>query len=99
MKSVYCFHCSGVHQFLESVPRKETCAHCGSDMHCCRNCVYYDPRAPRECREPVAELVRYKDRANFCDYFDPRKDEMVGGEKKAVSHDQARKAWDNLFKK
>lgn len=97
MKSVSCFHCGRVYQYIDRLARKETCAQCGSDLHCCRNCTFYDATAPRECREPVADPVRYKDRANFCDYFDPRA--AASGDKKAGTHEDARKAWDNLFKK
>lgn len=40
-------------------------------MHVCRNCKHYDRSAYNECREPSAEVVREKDRANFCDFFTP----------------------------
>ena len=98
MKSVACFHCGRVYSYTDKLPRKETCPQCGSDLHCCRNCTFYDPAAPKECREPVAELVRYKDRANFCDYFDARAGEAAGAQK-PDAQEQARKAWDDLFKK
>jgi hypothetical protein len=32
-------------------------------------CVFYDVAAPQQCREPVADLVSDKLRANFCGYF------------------------------
>jgi hypothetical protein len=32
-------------------------------------CVYFDTAAPQQCREPVAENVSDKQRANFCGYF------------------------------
>ncbi len=35
-------------------------------------CVDYDTRVAKHCREPTAEEVREKDRANFCDFFKPR---------------------------
>jgi hypothetical protein len=35
-------------------------------------CVDYDTRVAKHCREPTAEEVREKDRANFCDHFKPR---------------------------
>jgi hypothetical protein len=28
----------------------------------------------KHCREPIAEEVKDKERANFCDYFKPRED-------------------------
>jgi hypothetical protein len=32
-------------------------------------CVFHDPAAPQQCREPVAEPVADRQRANFCGYF------------------------------
>ncbi len=37
----------------------------------CKNCKNYDRAAYNECREPQADIVKEKDRANFCDYFTP----------------------------
>ena len=35
-------------------------------------CVDYDTRVAKQCREPTAEEVSDKTRANFCGYFEPR---------------------------
>ena len=32
-------------------------------------CEFFDTTAPQQCREPVADLVSDKARANFCGYF------------------------------
>ena len=32
-------------------------------------CEYYDPHSYNECREPIAERVLDKEKANFCDSF------------------------------
>ena len=32
-------------------------------------CMYFDTAARQQCREPVAENVSDKQRANFCGYF------------------------------
>lgn len=32
-------------------------------------CEYYDTRVAMNCREPVADEIRDKERANFCGYF------------------------------
>jgi hypothetical protein len=52
--------------------RVATCAACRSDLHVCRLCAFYDIRAAKGCREPVAEEVQDKERANFCGYFQIR---------------------------
>jgi hypothetical protein len=36
--------------------------------------MFYEPAVAKQCREPVAEEVRDKQAANFCDYFSPRND-------------------------
>ncbi len=50
--------------------RREACPSCGADLHVCRMCRFYDTRVSRACREPVAEPVTDKERANFCGYFE-----------------------------
>ncbi len=55
----------------DRVGRREECPSCGSDVHVCKNCQHYDPKIYNECREPQAEVVREKDRSNFCDFFVP----------------------------
>lgn len=52
--------------------RRDACRACGAELHVCRLCVDYDPRVAHQCREPTAEEVRDKERANFCDHFKPR---------------------------
>lgn len=54
--------------------RLEECPDCSAELHVCRLCTYYDPRVAKSCREPVALEVKDKERANFCDYFEPRPD-------------------------
>jgi len=74
--------------------RRDVCPSCGSDLHCCLNCRFYDARAAKQCREPAAELVREKAKANFCDFF-------AFAEKSGVKSDakEARRALDDLFRK
>jgi hypothetical protein len=78
------------------VGRKDACTFCGADLRCCLNCVFFDRAASKQCRETVAELVREKEKANFCDYF-------VFAENRIAASDAgsalARKALDDLFKK
>ena len=35
-------------------------------------CVDYDTSYAHHCREPTAEEVKDKERANFCDFFTPK---------------------------
>lgn len=52
--------------------RLEECPACGAELHVCRMCTEYDTTVATHCREPTAEEVRDKTRANFCDFFEPR---------------------------
>ncbi|HZO22316.1 MAG TPA: hypothetical protein VFB37_07390 [Steroidobacteraceae bacterium] len=52
--------------------RLEECRKCRAELHVCRMCVDYDTRVAKHCREPTAEEVSDKTRANFCDHFKPR---------------------------
>lgn len=54
--------------------RRAECAACHAELHVCRMCEFYDPRVAQGCREPVADAVQDKQRANFCGYFTPRPD-------------------------
>jgi hypothetical protein len=64
-----CHHCGGEVNLVERVGRRHTCLHCGSDLHCCRNCRFYDPAAHNQCREPQTERQVDKERGNFCELF------------------------------
>ncbi len=64
-----CHACKKELALKDRVGRRDTCPHCGADLHCCLNCTFYDPHYANECREPQAERVVEKDRGNFCEYF------------------------------
>jgi hypothetical protein len=57
----------------------------------------YDPSAHNRCREPQAEWVTDREKANFCDFFAPNQARPGQGAK--PSGGDARKAFDSLFKK
>ena len=54
---------------LHPLPRQEECPHCQTQLHVCRMCEFFDTAVAQQCREPVADLVSDKQRANFCGYF------------------------------
>jgi len=62
----------------------------------CRNCRFYDTQAHNQCREPQAEWVKDKERANFCDYFEAA---TKTASAKSVRKEDALKKLDDLFKK
>lgn len=68
--SLNCWKCGHA---LDEMPvplrRRDECPACAADLHVCRMCEFYDTSVAKSCREPVAEEVTDKERANFCDYF------------------------------
>ncbi len=80
------------------VGTRDTCPQCDSDLHCCRNCQFYDPAKHNQCSEPQAEWVRDKEAANYCDYFSPNPVLMARGGPTSSKPEGARKKFDSLFK-
>ena len=64
-----CHRCGHDIGRIERVGRRDTCFHCGTDLHCCLNCTFYDAAYHNQCREPQAERQVDKQVGNFCDYF------------------------------
>jgi hypothetical protein len=79
------------------IGRRDECPYCHADLRCCLNCRFFDRAAPKQCREPIAELVREKDKANYCDLF--LFAEAAAGARTGDGPENARKALGDLFKK
>ena len=68
-----CWQCGeALGELPTPLPRREECPACGRDLHVCKMCEFYDTSVAKSCREPIAEEVKDKERANFCDYLRPR---------------------------
>jgi hypothetical protein len=67
-----CWRCGAELDEILPLSRRAVCKACDAEQHCCRLCRHYAPRLSDQCREERAEAVTDKERANFCDYFDPR---------------------------
>jgi hypothetical protein len=80
------------------VERTAGCPYCHSDLKCCLNCTYHDPGRNNQCREPAAEWVSEKAKANFCEFFSFREG-GAGTGPAASDKDRARSAFDALFKR
>ena len=83
MAVVRCWNCRRELDVPLPVGRRECCPHCDADLRCCRGCMFHDPAYARECREPVAEAVVEKSRANTCDFFRPGGSTAGGGQDEA----------------
>ncbi|MBP3709008.1 MAG: hypothetical protein J6I73_01155 [Treponema sp.] len=90
-----CWRCGKQAGASEKIVRTTTCTLCGADLHCCRGCAFYSPGAHYDCRETVEELVKDKERANFCDSFSPQKKSALDGN--TAAREKAKAAFNNLF--
>ena len=84
---------------LKDVPRPLTrhslCPVCRIDLHVCRLCRHYALQYTGQCQHDRADHVTDKERANFCDYFSPRRGAFHCKEDEQNS--AARSELDDLF--
>jgi predicted RNA-binding Zn-ribbon protein involved in translation (DUF1610 family) len=88
------------------------CPKCGFELHCCKQCRFFDSGAQFECTQPVPERISPKDAKNVCTYYEFRM--TVEKDTAPTSYSQpsqtqpevspqrpldARQAFENLFKK
>ncbi len=63
------------------------CRQCRAQLHCCRQCQYFNPRLRADCDEPRAESQNEREKANFCDWFKLRHEFIeVGKNVPSVDH-------------
>src|SRR3569832_2898299 len=79
---------------MPGVARTDECAVCRTVLHVCRLCEFFDERVSRQCREPIADEVMDKTRANFCGYIQVR---ALAFRDRSASAEPARAALDALF--
>jgi hypothetical protein len=93
-----CWKCGNRVETLERIGFRQDCPKCDWPLHVCRNCTLYDPAYNNQCREPMAERVVDKERANFCEYFAPTSGGPAASAK-ASPERAARDRLEALFKK
>lgn len=89
-----CYFCGK--EFEAPVYRATVCPSCGKDLKICLNCKFYSPGSHYDCRETILEPVRDKERANFCDHFQPGSNYKEGSGR-LEKESSAKKAFGNLF--
>jgi hypothetical protein len=89
------------------------CPKCGVQLHCCKQCSYFEPSTRFQCMKPIPLRIAVKDQANECTLFKPRvtvaregSSTQGGGQRPAGLNtppprnaSDARDAFDRLFKK
>ena len=92
-----CAQCGTVLQaFTEPVGQ---CPKCGFALHSCKQCTNFDPASRFECTQPIPERIPRKDAKNDCKFYSIRVMVEKETSTSAARVDDARKAFENLFKK
>ena len=104
-----CSNCGAVLQ--QGFDPKGKCPRCAFELHCCKQCAYFDTAARFECMKPVPERIARKDQVNDCTFYEFRttieKDTAPSAPPPGHSASpervsrplDARQAFENLFKK
>jgi hypothetical protein len=107
-----CFNCSVT--LPADTDFRGNCPKCGAALHCCKQCVFFEPSTRFQCLKPIPVRIAVKDQANECAWFKPRvtvaRDASAGtaqapGSGAAMTANpprnpsDARAAFDQLFKK
>lgn len=92
-----CAQCGTVLQMLTEPVGQ--CPKCGFELHSCKQCTYFDPASRFECTQPIPERIPRKDAKNECTFYSIRMMVEKETSASAVRVDDARKAFENLFKK
>lgn len=96
--SAVCWQCgASLAELTLPLSRFDVCKQCRAELHVCKLCRFHDVTVAKQCREPIAEEVRDKQRVNYCDYFVTRDDAYQPPATAAV--EQARAQLDALFGK
>lgn len=90
-----CWNC-GADLGPQDYGRETNCIGCSKSTRACRNCRWYTPGHSNDCVEPMAERVLEKERANYCEFFEPTTD--TGSTDASSPDDVLRKAAEDLFK-
>ena len=104
-----CFNCATM--LPPDTDFSSTCPKCGTDLHCCKQCTYFEPSTRFQCRKPLKVRISPKDKANECELFKARvtvaRDSVQPQTTQSVvtrnipsprNVDDARAAFDSLFK-
>ena len=96
----YCWKCGNELEFAVKVGvkvgRQDTCPHCYTDLHVCKNCELHDPNIHNECRETHAPFIRNREEANFCSHFNFRDRDKAPSQDNSAA--EAKNKLEALFK-
>jgi hypothetical protein len=94
-----CRACGEKRRDLEGIRSDSTCVRCGADLHACRQCAFFDTSARFECAKPIPARIPDKNLRNTCTFYAPAQSFDLAGTKSLNTPEDARAAFDRLFKK
>ena len=103
-----CYCCSVT--LPSGIDFKGNCPKCGAALHCCKQCMHFEPSTRFQCLKPIPARLAIKDAANQCELFSSRvtvardvaPPASIPVAQRAVETQkpsEARAAFDSLFKK
>lgn len=103
-----CYNCAVT--LPAGIDFKGNCPKCNVALHCCKQCAHFDPSKRFQCVKPIPERIAVKDQPNQCELFEPRvtvardvtpmgASPVSGVTSAPRGPNEARAAFDNLFKK
>lgn len=93
-----CKSCGEKRRDFEDIRFDSVCA-CGADLHACSQCLHFDTSARFECSQPIPERILSKKKRNECTFFAPAQSFDLTGSKATATPDDARAAFERLFRK
>ena len=73
------------------------CQQCSAELHCCKQCSFFDTSSRFECTEPVSARIPRKEARNHCNFYSPRA--TIERETSTSKPLDARQAFENLFRR
>ena len=98
---IACKKCGDTIRRTDPIGAEDSCPKCGSPLHRCLQCKFFDPSLRFECSEnmKLKERIADKNAANECRWFAAAASFDMTGRKAADSPATARAAFEALFKK
>ena len=99
---VRCARCGNVTS--EAIAGDSRCKRCGTELHSCAQCEYFDTGQRFECTQTIPARISPKDSRNTCELFSARvtvereTHSQVQPQADGPAPSSAKKAFDDLFK-
>ncbi len=92
---MYCSKCGALQEknAFSKISFRAECDTCGSDLHCCQNCKFYQVGLSNDCKIPGTERIVDRASRNFCEEFAPSEKAPDLGKK-----NEGKKKFEDLFK-